>query len=84
MAILLPLLCQLLTVFVIALVGRIILSFFPIAPGSAMSTVYGILYTVTEPVLGPIRSVLPALGPIDISPMLVIFAISILQRAICG
>lgn len=78
------LLCQLIMLFVIAVVARIILSFFPIAPGSAMSTVYGVLYTVTEPVLGPIRSVLPALGPIDISPLLVIFAANILRSFICG
>lgn len=77
-------LCQLILLFVIAVVGRVILSFFPIAPGTAMSTVYGVLYSVTEPVLGPIRNVLPALGPIDISPMLVILAANILRGFICG
>ncbi len=76
-------LCQLIYLFVIAIIARIILSFFPIAPGSGMSTVYGILYTITEPVLGPVRNLLPALGPLDLSPMLVIFAASILRSFIC-
>jgi YggT family protein len=33
------------------------------------------LYRLTEPVLGPIRRILPDLGAIDISPMVVLIAI---------
>lgn len=78
------LVCQLLNLFVIALIARIILSYFPISPGSAMSTVYGVLYAVTEPVLGPVRRVMPSIGILDISPIVVILGVNILQRILCG
>jgi YggT family protein len=38
------------------------------------------LTRVTEPVLGPIRRALPDMGGIDISPIVVIIAIQILQN----
>ncbi|MGB0920293.1 MAG: YggT family protein [Alphaproteobacteria bacterium] len=37
------------------------------------------LYKVTEPVLKPIRNALPDLGGIDISPIIVIFALIFLR-----
>jgi YggT family protein len=38
------------------------------------------LYRVTEPVLRPIRSVLPNMGGIDISPVILIIGLLFLQR----
>lgn len=38
------------------------------------------LYKVTEPVLRPIRNILPDLGGIDISPVIVLFAIYFIRR----
>ena len=40
------------------------------------------LYRVTEPVLRPIRNMLPNLGGIDISPVVVIFIIIFLRYVI--
>lgn len=40
------------------------------------------LYRVTEPALRPIRSVLPNLGGIDISPVILIILLLFLQRFI--
>ena len=40
------------------------------------------LYRITEPVLRPIRNVLPNLGGIDISPIIVIFIIIFLRYVI--
>ena len=40
------------------------------------------LYKITEPVLRPIRSVLPSLGGIDISPIIVILIIFFIQNVI--
>ena len=79
--------CRLLQAYLIVMFARIILSWFPIKPGSGLATVYGFLYSITEPVLGPIRRVIPPLGAggmgIDLSPIIVFFGITILQRAIC-
>ena len=81
------LICRLLQAYLIVMFARIILSWFPVEPGSGMATVYGFLYTITEPVLGPIRRVIPPLGAggmgIDLSPIIVFFGITILQGAIC-
>lgn len=41
-----------------------------------------ILYRLTEPVLGPIRRVLPTFGAIDISPLVALLAVWFLQRLI--
>jgi YggT family protein len=38
------------------------------------------LYRLTEPVLRPIRNVLPNLGGLDLSPIVVILAIMFAQR----
>jgi YggT family protein len=40
------------------------------------------LYDVTEPVLAPARKLIPSIGGIDFSPILVFALISILQRTI--
>jgi YggT family protein len=40
------------------------------------------LYRITEPVLRPIRSVLPNLGGIDISPVILILIIFFIQNII--
>ena len=73
------LLVQLLNLYLLCIVGRILLSYFPISPGSAMSGVSSFLFTVTEPVLRPLRQMIPPIGMLDLSPMVVIFGIYILQ-----
>lgn len=42
-------------------------------------TVADFLYRVTEPALRPIRNLLPHLGGIDISPLIVLILISVIQ-----
>jgi YggT family protein len=75
--------CDLLSVFLILVVGRIILSYFPLSPNSPMSAVYSFVYTVTEPVMGPLRRVIPPIGMIDISPIVIFIGIQVLKGAIC-
>ena len=40
-----------------------------------VSVVYGSLHKLFEPVLGPIRNAMPDLGGIDLSPIIVFFAL---------
>jgi YggT family protein len=75
---------QLLNLYIIAVFGRVILSWFPLSPGGPMASVYSFLYTITEPVLGPIRRVLPPLGGIDLSPIVLLFAVQILRSALAA
>lgn len=79
--------CRLIQAYIIILFARIIISWFPIQPGGGMSSVYGFLYSLTEPVLGPIRRIIPPIGMggmgLDLSPMIVTFALLFISGAIC-
>lgn len=78
------LVCALLQVYFVVLIARIILSWFPQRPGSALSSITSVIFSVTEPVLGPLRRVIPPLGMFDLSPLIVFIGLQILQRAICS
>ena len=79
--------CLLLTLYLIAIIGRIILSWFPIAPDTPMATIFSFLYSITEPVLGPIRRILPPVGMggmgLDLSPIVVTFTLGLVLQALC-
>jgi len=47
-----------------------------------VASVWRVLNALTEPVLRPIRRVLPNLGGLDLSPIVVFFGIYFLQRVI--
>src|SRR6202011_3331712 len=47
-----------------------------------VSSVAEFLYRITEPVLRPIRNILPDLGGLDISPIILILLILLIQRII--
>jgi len=61
---------------------RALLSWFPARPGSALATVNSVLYRLTEPILAPVRRVLPPLQAggmgIDLSFILVFIGIQLL------
>jgi YggT family protein len=47
-----------------------------------VATVWDMLYRVTEPVLRPIRNMLPNLGGLDISPIILLLGIFFIQSVI--
>jgi YggT family protein len=49
---------------------------------SIVASVADFLYRVTEPALRPIRSMMPNLGGIDISPVVLIIGLLFLERII--
>ena len=75
--------CILLQVFVIALFARIALSWFSPEPGGAAAAIEGFLRTFTDPVLEPVRRVVPRTGMLDLSPIVVVLIVSVIQQAIC-
>jgi YggT family protein len=72
-------LAQLLT---LAILVRAILSWFPGSRGLAPVT--GLLDTVTEPLLGPIRRRLPMVGGFDLSPLLALLLIALAASLLLG
>ena len=75
--------CLLLNVFVIALFVRIALSWFSPEPGGAAAAIEGFLRTFTDPILEPVRRVMPRVGMLDLSPLVVVLVVSVIQQAIC-
>jgi YggT family protein len=59
----------------------IVLSWLGLSPDNPVVRVTSAL---TEPVLEPIRRVLPALGGFDFSPMILLLAIQLIKRALIG
>jgi YggT family protein len=78
------LLCSLISVYYIVLLARVILSWFPLQPGTPVASIASIVYQLTEPIMGPVRRIIPSIGMIDISPIVVFFGLRILQSAICS
>ena len=49
-----------------------------VAPGSRHPAI-GLLYQITEPVMAPVRALLPNLGGLDFSPILLFVTINIIE-----
>ncbi len=62
----------------IVLLIRIVLSWVPHNPHNPAAT---FLYKITEPVLEPVRRIIPSIGGIDISPIVVFLGLSLIQRS---
>ena len=63
----------------IAILVRVVSSWLPISPYSGWIRWS---YVVSEPILRPLRQVIPAMGPIDITPIIAYFLIGFLQSAV--
>jgi YggT family protein len=63
----------------IALLVRVVSSWLPVSPYSPWIRWS---YVVSEPILKPLRQVIPTLGPIDITPIIAYFLIGFLQGAV--
>ena len=69
----------LVNIYFFALLAMIILSW--VAPGSRHPAIY-LLFQITEPVMAPFRKMLPAMGGMDFSPILVFILINVIQIAL--
>lgn len=69
-----------LQVYQFILLARVLMSWIPNL--DINNPIARFLYQATEPVLAPIRNALPAMGGIDLSPLVVFIGISILLQLI--
>ena len=76
-------LCALLTVFIVILVVRAVLSWFPIRPGTGWAQLNGILFDLTEWALRPMRQIIPPIGMFDISFMVLLIGLFLLRAFVC-
>jgi YggT family protein len=63
----------------IAILVRVVSSWLPISPYSPWIRW---AYAVSEPILRPLRHVIPSMGPIDITPIIAYFLIGFIQTAV--
>lgn len=66
--------CLVLNLYLLALVVRAVLSFFPLRPDSGLVPVVRALDTIIDPVLLPLRRIIPPVGMFDLS-FLVLFLV---------
>ncbi len=73
------LLLLLLDLYSLVVFAAVILSWLNLSPDNPLVRV---VTALTEPVLGPIRKVMPDLGGIDLSPMVLLLGITVLRRVL--
>jgi len=75
-------------VYYYILVARIILSWFQVSfyGNPSLAGIYRILYGLTEPVLAPLRKVLPTvrmgMGYLDLSPIVLLVLLALLRQLV--
>lgn len=79
MIILLRFLEYLLQILSFAILARVIVSW--ISPGFD-NPIVRILFEITEPILAPIRQIIPRLGMFDLTPVIALLLIQLLQQLV--
>ena len=65
------------TIYTVLIFIRVILSW--VAPAHSHPLLV-MVYRLTEPVLGPVRAILPAMGGLDFSPVVVLIGIQFVKQ----
>ena len=69
-------------VLILAIIARALLSWFP--GWRALTPVTALLDEVTTPILRPIRRRMPALGGLDLSPLVAVLLIGVSESLVLG
>jgi YggT family protein len=80
--------CFVIQLYMLVIFVRLIMSWFPPTPGTTYAQIFDGFVRATEPVLAPVRSLIPPVRTgamsLDLSPIVVFLVGIILVRAICG
>jgi YggT family protein len=76
--------CGLLSLYLLVLFVRAVMSWFPIRPDSGLIPVLRAMDTVIDPVLQPLRRIIPPAGMFDLSYLALVIIILVVQGALCG
>jgi YggT family protein len=68
--------------YVLILVVRAVMSYFPYSPDSQLNPVRRFVTTVTEPVLAPFRRIIPPIGMLDISFLVAFIVIEVIVQEV--
>jgi YggT family protein len=65
--------------------ARVILSWFIMSTRNrVVITIYQIFHQITEPILGPLHKIIPNIGMIDITPVVAIILLYIIDMVLAG
>ncbi len=70
------------TVLYFGILARVLMSWIKVGPGSPFVPLLRLIYAITEPILGPIRRVLPKTGMFDFSPIVALLLLDLIRRMI--
>jgi YggT family protein len=79
--------CSFLTIYLVVIFARILLSWVRITPDSAIAPIAAVVVSLTDPVMSPLRRAIPPVrmgaAALDLSPIVLIIGLQILIGAIC-
>ncbi len=73
------LLIQLLDIYSLLVFGSVIISWIKLPPDNPITS---FLHSMTEPLLSPIRQIMPEMGGLDFSPLVLLFGIRLVRGVI--
>ncbi|NLD74916.1 MAG: YggT family protein [Chloroflexi bacterium] len=66
--------------FNILILVRVLLTWIPMGSGETMRTIVGLIFAATEPILAPIRRILPPMSGLDLSPIVAMILLQVIGR----
>lgn len=76
--------CDLLSLYILVLFVRAVLSWFPIRPDSGLVPVIRALDAVIDPAVRPLRRVIPPAGMLDLSYLVLFIIVIVIHSIVCG
>ena len=76
--------CDLLSLYILVLFVRAVLSWFPIRPDSGLVPVVRALDAVIDPAVRPLRRVIPPAGMLDLSYLVLFIIVIVIHSIVCG
>ena len=69
-------------ILTVAIFARVIVSWIVVGGSGGQNSIVVFIYQITEPILAPIRKIMPRTGAIDLSPMIALLLLFAIQRLI--
>ena len=76
--------CDLLSLYILVLFVRAVLSWFPIRPDSGLVPVIRALDAVIDPAVRPLRRIIPPAGMLDLSYLVLFIIVIVIHSIVCG
>ncbi|MCE2462663.1 MAG: YggT family protein [Dehalococcoidia bacterium] len=71
-------------VLIAGIFARVLLSWIPMGDGSQLNPLIAIVYQITEPILAPLRRIIPRIGIFDLTPTIAIIILFVILNVING